>query len=114
MDWKQGRNTWLFQSADLTVLDFLLHCTKQGGLQSKQQQPSEVKNWTCGWVQLQLSSLGHVKNVIILCRCAITKEPIYTSPTTYIIPTDRPSFYILFHAPSIHYQQTTKIKESGN
>jgi len=46
--------------------------------------------------------------------CHYKWEPHYTSPTTKLNPTDRPSFYILFHAPSIHYQETTKIKESGN
>jgi hypothetical protein len=45
--------------------------------------------------------------------CNYKREPYYTSPTTQVIPIDQP-FYILFHAPSIHYQETIKITESGN
>jgi hypothetical protein len=43
--------------------------------------------------------------------CNYKREPYYTSPTTLVIPI---SFYVLCHARSIRYQETTKIKEIGN
>jgi len=115
MDWKQGQNTWLFQSADLTVLRLLFTLHKIGGI--------TVKTTTIIWskeLNMQLSQTPVV--LIWACQkcnhfiqvCNYKWEPYYPSPTTKVIPTDCPSFYILFHAPSIHYQETTKIKDSGN
>jgi len=65
-------------------------------------QTPVVLTWAC-------QKYNHFKQV-----CNYMWEPHYTLLTTNVIPTDHPSFYILFHAPSIHYQETTKIKGSGN
>lgn len=68
MDWKQGQNIWLFQSTDLTVLDFYFLCyIKQAGV--------TVKTTTI-WskelnMQLSQTPVGitwAIKNVIIFIQ----------------------------------------------
>ena len=94
------------------LLLFLLHKTSRGYNQNnnhlkQRTEHAAESNSSC-------SHLGNQKCNYFYTGVQLQKEAILHF-TNYIGNSiDCPSFYVLFHVPSIHYQETTKIKEIGN